>query len=94
MEIGTQEKGKKAIRLQMEVSHQVMLRGEFTHGWRALGEERSPTHRKVPAFMMPERRGLEAQEDEEEVHRGSKEAGGTVPMDAEGQEAGGPWWRA
>lgn len=49
--------------------------GEFTHGWRDLGEERSPTHRKVPAFMMPERRGSEAQEDEEEEHRG-KEAGG------------------
>lgn len=39
--------------------------------------------------MMPERRGLEAQEDEEEVHRG-KEAGGTVPMDAEGPGS----WRA
>ena len=49
--------------------------GEFTHGWRALGEERSPRHRKVPAFKMPERRGSEAQEDEGEEHRG-KEAGG------------------
>ena len=66
-----------------------VIRYEFTHGWRALGEERSPTHRKVPAFMMPERRGSEAHEDEEEVHRG-KEAGGTVPRDAEGPGS----WRA